>query len=41
MRARKSYTPEYKAKTSMRDYRRENWLINIPLYAIGTDFLDE
>ena len=28
-------------RTSMRDYRLESWLLNIPLYAIGTDFLDE
>jgi predicted AAA+ superfamily ATPase len=35
------FSPLISLRASMRDYRRENWLINIPLYAIGTDFLDE
>ena len=35
------FSPPTALRTSMRDYRRESWLINIPLYAIGTDFLDE
>jgi len=34
------FNPPISLRTSMRDYRRESWLINIPLYAIGTDFLD-
>jgi predicted AAA+ superfamily ATPase len=34
------YKPTVSLRTSMKDYRRENWLINIPLYAIGIDFLD-
>lgn len=29
------YTPETAIRTSMSDYRKENWLTNIPLYAIG------
>jgi len=35
------FNPAVCLRTSMRDYRRESWLINIPLYAIGTDFLSE
>lgn len=35
------FKPKIALRTSMRDYRRENWLINIPLYAIGIDFLNE
>ena len=34
------FNPPVSLRTSMRDYRRENWLINVPLYAIGTDFLN-
>ena len=33
------YNPPISLRTSMKDYRRESWLINVPLYAIGTDFL--
>jgi len=33
------FNPTVALRTSMRDYRRESWLMNIPLYAIGTDFL--
>jgi len=29
------YNPEITLRTSMSDYRKEGWLINIPLYAIG------
>jgi uncharacterized protein len=29
------YKPGYAMRTSMSDYRREEWLTNIPLYAIG------
>ena len=35
------FNPLISLRTSMRDYRKEHWLINIPLYAIGTDFLNE
>ena len=35
------FNPPVALRTSMRDYRRESWLTNIPLYAIGTDFWDE
>jgi predicted AAA+ superfamily ATPase len=35
------YDPPVCLRTSMRDYRRESWLINIPLYAIGMDFLED
>ena len=34
------FDPPVCLRTSMRDYRSESWLVNIPLYAIGTDFLD-
>jgi len=30
------YNPNFAARTSMSDYRKEKWLTNIPLYAIGT-----
>lgn len=29
------YNPESSVRTSMSDYRKESWLTNIPLYAIG------
>lgn len=29
------YSPSLAIRTSMSDYRKESWLINIPLYAIG------
>lgn len=29
------YQPEYAVRTSMSNYRKEKWLINIPLYAIN------
>ena len=29
------YKPKYAVRTSMSDYRKEDWLINIPLYAIS------
>ena len=35
------FSPVICLRTSMRDYRQESWLMNIPLYAIGTNFLDE
>ena len=33
------FSPSVCLRTSMKDYRRESWLINVPLYAIGTDFI--
>ncbi len=33
------YDPKYAIRTSMSNYRKEDWLINVPLYAIGTYFL--
>jgi predicted AAA+ superfamily ATPase len=33
------YNPIIALRTSMKDYRRESWLMNIPLYAIGIHFL--
>ena len=33
------FNPPISLRTSMSDYRKDNWLINIPLYAIGTNFL--
>ena len=35
------YSPPICLRTSMKGYRKESWLINIPLYAIGTSFLDD
>ena len=35
------FSPAVSLRTSMKDHRRESWLLNIPLYAIGTDFLSE
>jgi predicted AAA+ superfamily ATPase len=35
------FNPPVSLRTSMKNYRRESWLMNIPLYAIGTDFLSE
>ena len=35
------FNPPISLRTSMKDYRKESWLINIPLYAIGTDYLNE
>lgn len=32
---RDKYNPEIAARTSMSDYKEEEWLINLPLYAIG------
>ncbi len=29
------YRPKYAVRTSMSDYREQDWMINIPLYAIG------
>ncbi len=37
------YSPSQAIRTSMSDYRKESWLTNIPLYAIGniTSIIDE
>ena len=32
---RQKYEPEISIRTSMSDYRKEGWLTNIPLYALG------
>jgi len=32
---REKYQPKYAVRTSMSDYRRDDWLTNIPLYMIG------
>ena len=32
---RKKYNTKNNVRTSMSDYRKEDWLINIPLYSIG------
>ena len=29
------YEPKFAVRTSMSDYRKEEWLINLPLYAIN------
>lgn len=29
------YSPELSVRTSMADYKKEDWLVNLPLYAIG------
>lgn len=31
---REKFSPENSVRTSMADYKRENWLINLPLYAV-------
>ena len=36
---REKFNPPISLRTSMRDYRRESWLVNIPLYALGVDVL--
>ena len=38
---RDKFNPPISLRTSMKDYRKENWLVNIPLYAVGMDFLNE
>ena len=32
------YNPETAIRTSLSDYRKETWLVNVPLYAIGNYF---
>ena len=32
------YAPDTSIRTSMSDFRQEEWLVNIPLYAVGTYF---
>ena len=34
------YSPTVSIRASMKDRRRESWLLNVPLYAVGTDFLE-
>lgn len=31
---REMYEPELSVRTSMADYKKEDWLLNLPLYAI-------
>ena len=33
---RDKYSPKISVRTSMTDYKKEDWLVNLPLYAIGT-----
>ena len=33
---REKFNPKISLRTSMADYKKEDWLINLPLYAIGT-----
>jgi len=33
---RDKYSPRISIRTSMADYKKEDWRINLPLYAIGT-----
>lgn len=33
---REKYSPEISVRASMADYKREEWLINLPLYAVGS-----
>jgi predicted AAA+ superfamily ATPase len=37
---RDRFNPPVSLRASMRDYREESWLINIPLYAIGSEGRD-
>jgi len=30
----KKYNPEISVRTSMSDYRKEDWLVKLPLYAL-------
>ena len=30
------YNPKYAVRTSMSNYRKEEWLVNIPLWAVWT-----
>ena len=29
------FSPEISVRTSMADYKKEDWLVNLPLYAVG------
>ena len=33
------YHPNLAVRTSMSDYREQDWMVNIPLYLVGRDFL--
>lgn len=35
---RQKFNPEISIRTSLSDYRKEDWLINVPLYACGIYF---
>ncbi|MCM1038363.1 MAG: ATP-binding protein [Ruminococcus sp.] len=35
------YEPRVSIRTSMSDYRREEWLVNVPLYAFNSHFLQK
>lgn len=32
---REKFNPEISVRTSMSDYKKEDWLVNLPLYAVG------
>lgn len=32
---REKYAPEISIRTSMSDYQKDDWLVNLPLYSIG------
>lgn len=32
---KEKFSPELSIRTSMADFKREDWLLNLPLYAIG------
>lgn len=33
---REKFNPEISVRTSMSDYKKEEWLVNLPLYAISS-----
>jgi len=33
---RDKFSPPLSVRTAMTDYRKDDWLLNLPLYAIGT-----
>lgn len=38
---REKYSPEVSLRISMSDYRREEWMVNLPLYCVTESFLRE
>lgn len=38
---REKYSPEVSLRVSMSDYRREEWMVNLPLYCVNESFLKE